>query len=180
MFHQQVPILDELRELIPPRAVDIILSLFANPGVVVSHGGPFTIVGNRRPWVPIAQKQPNLVLAPQAVAQFDGRALGTLKWARVVETWTTLVNLKSGLTEYWVVCRECDPDGLHNTGPKVDVRLCMTGGQQPDLDVNDLLAWGFDLDGTRISFPCGTEVVYPTGPLVASAAADDDELVLLA
>ena len=184
MLQKQTPILDELRKLIPSRAVDILLQILGNSIAEISHGGPVIIPGfpGNRPanW----PQQGNLQINQNAIIKIIGAAWGTAKWCRTTAAWTTKTSGQSGKTQYWVLARTCDSTGRKMTGGAFDLRLVCTGGHQPVLDKGDVLCYWYDVDGTKIGIPnCeAPPYEYPYEYSVSSVARtfDPDALVRLA
>lgn len=172
MFHQQARLLEELALHLKPEAVAILRQLFGDPRGIVEAKGPLVVRGSRRPDREKAEWG-DLHIGARADAKFEGRALGTLRWCRAESEWTSQTNPKTGVVEFWVYCRECSKDGVMS-GPLFPVRLIVTGGQEPDVDLGDMLAYGYALDGTRISFPSSAPPYYatiqtlPTGELATA------------
>lgn len=156
MFDKQLALLEELRGVLPDKAVDTFRKLFGDPGASLEHRGAVVLTGQRRSKAGQQSLWKNLFIAKGATARFEGPAEGAIVWCRTVADWTTKTNVKTGLTEYWVQAKDCDTNGLMQ-GPAFTVRLIMTGGQEPILDSGDMLAYCYAFDGTRISFPCSGE-----------------------
>lgn len=180
MQSKQIGLLDELRGLIPDRAVDILKQALGNIGAALEHHGPIKVKGSKgRPSAEV-RRAGDLHVDEKALAWIKGKVFGVCRWAKVIGDWEERTNNKSGLTEYWVSVRGVDHDGLHPTGPPWDLRLCVTGGNMPDLLPDDMLAYFYDTEGQPVSFPSVSQ--YPGGSDGNPVAMIDtqEELVLLA
>lgn len=178
MFQLQSPLLDELRKLIPSRAVDILLQILSNSIAELSTSGPLIINPFPRNRPQNWPQQGNLQINPGAIIQILGGGWGTAKWCQTTAAWTTKKNGQSGKKEYWVTARTCDSSGRTMAGGAFDLRLVCTGGNQPVLDKGDVLCYWFDSAGTAIGIPNCEAPSYPT--LAAPPMRAEGPLVRLA
>jgi hypothetical protein len=153
MFGRQVKSLERLRDDLPDRVVDALVEAFGHNEAVLHHEGAIVLNRGTRPEAERA-KYGEFYIGEGAEAMFVGRAIGVPKWGKTVAPWVWRINPRNGRNEYLVEVRECtDWQGLILQGTTVPVYLCVTGNNQPDVNVGDTIWFVFDPKGNRVAVP---------------------------
>lgn len=172
MFSRQVNRLDELRGLMPDRAIEILRDVLGRSNGVLRHDGPVILAA------PSGGEFGDNEVPDGSDMKFNGRALGTIKWGEAVAASTVETDAATAKQSVWVDVQERD-DQYGNyaagykeqggcekwfcstsTGETISVLLAPTGSSDVQAAAGDMIPFSYGLlpNGENVAIAVGAGV----------------------